>query len=173
MVLAAGLSYVDLNFLGRANVIATGVIAGEAGTALVDPGPASCLSTLEEQLQAQGVRLRDVTHLLLTHIHLDHAGATGTIVKRHPQVQVVVHERGATHMIDPQKLLDSATRLYGADMDRLWGEFLAVPEGNIRTVRGGERIEAAGRTFDVAYTPGHALHHVSFYDASARRSARR
>jgi glyoxylase-like metal-dependent hydrolase (beta-lactamase superfamily II) len=167
MVLAAGLSYVDLNFLDRPKVIATGVIASAAGIALVDPGPGSCLATLEEQLQAQGVRLGDVTHLLLTHIHLDHAGATGTIVKRHPHVQVVVHERGATHMIDPQKLLDSATRLYGADMDRLWGEFLAVPERNVRGVRGGERIEAAGRTFDVAYTPGHALHHVSFYDASS------
>jgi glyoxylase-like metal-dependent hydrolase (beta-lactamase superfamily II) len=167
MVLAAGLSYIDLKFLGRAHAIATGVITSAAGTALVDPGPSSCLSALEEGLHAQGIHLADVTHLLLTHIHLDHAGAAGTIVRRHPHVQVVVHERGATHMIDPQKLLDSATRLYGADMDRLWGEFLAVPEGNVQPLRGGERIDAAGRTFDVQYTPGHASHHVSFYDASS------
>ena len=167
MVLAAGLTYIDLNFLGRTHAIATGVIRGGGGTALVDPGPTSCLATLEEGLHAQGIHLADVTDLLLTHIHLDHAGATGTIVRRHPHVRVFVHERGATHMVDPQKLLDSATRLYGADMDRLWGEFLAVPEVNVRRLQGGERIEVAGRTFDVAYTPGHASHHVSYYDAGS------
>ena len=167
MVLAAGLTYVDLNFLGRTHAIATAVIRGGGGTALVDPGPTSCLATLEEGLHAHGIHLADVTDLLLTHIHLDHAGATGTIVRRHPHVRVFVHERGATHMVDPQKLLDSATRLYGADMDRLWGEFLAVPEANVRRLQGGERIEVAGRTFDVAYTAGHASHHVSYYDAGS------
>jgi glyoxylase-like metal-dependent hydrolase (beta-lactamase superfamily II) len=167
MVLAAGLSYVDLNFLGRAHAIATGVISGPGATALVDPGPTTCLDTLEAGLHEQGIHLADVTHLLLTHIHLDHAAATGTIVRRHPHVQVLVHERGATHMIDPHKLLDSATRLYGADMDRLWGEFLAVPASNVRRLQGGERVEVAGRTFEVAYTPGHASHHVSYYDASS------
>jgi glyoxylase-like metal-dependent hydrolase (beta-lactamase superfamily II) len=167
MVLAPGLTYVDLNFLGRAHVIATGVIAGAGGVALVDPGPTSCLPTLEAGLHAQGVALGDVTDLLLTHIHLDHAGATGTIVKRHPHVRVFVHDFGATHLIDPKKLLDSATRLYGADMDRLWGEFLAVPAANVQRLEGGERITAAGRSFEVAYTPGHASHHVSYYDPSS------
>jgi glyoxylase-like metal-dependent hydrolase (beta-lactamase superfamily II) len=166
-LLAPGMSYVDLQFLGRPQAIATGVIAGAGETALVDPGPASCLETLEQGLHAQGIRLADVTHLLLTHIHLDHAGAAGTIVRRHPHVQVLVHERGATHLIDPAKLLDSATRLYGEDMDRLWGEFLAVPEANVRALRGGERVGAGGRTFDVAYTPGHASHHVSYFDAAS------
>jgi glyoxylase-like metal-dependent hydrolase (beta-lactamase superfamily II) len=167
MVLAAGLSYVDLNFLGRPHAIATGIIRGPGAIALVDPGPTTCLVALEEGLQAQGIDLRDLTHLLLTHIHLDHAGATGTIVRRHPHIQVLVHERGATHMVDPQKLLDSATRLYGADMDRLWGDFLAVPASNVRRLQGGERVEVAGRMFEVAYTPGHASHHVSYYDASS------
>jgi glyoxylase-like metal-dependent hydrolase (beta-lactamase superfamily II) len=167
MVLAAGLSYIDLNFLGRPHAIATAVITGARDTALVDPGPTSCLATLEEGLHAQGIDLRDVTHLLLTHIHLDHAGATGTITKRHPHIQVLVHERGATHMVDPDKLLASATRLYGAEMDRLWGEFLAVPAANVRRLQGGERLDIAGRVFDVAYTPGHASHHVSYYDASS------
>ena len=167
MVLAAGVTYVDLNFLGRPHAIATGVIRDARGTALIDPGPTSCLTALEEGLHAQGIPLAEVTHLLLTHIHLDHAGVSGTIVKRHPHIRVLVHERGALHMVDPQKLLDSATRLYGADMDRLWGEFLAVPAANIQSLSGGERLDVAGRTFEVAYTPGHASHHVSFYDASS------
>jgi glyoxylase-like metal-dependent hydrolase (beta-lactamase superfamily II) len=167
MILAAGLSYIDLNFLGRPHAIATAIVRSPRAIALVDPGPTTCLVALEEGLHAQGIHLADVTHLVLTHIHLDHAGATGTIVKRHPHIQVLVHERGATHMVDPQKLLDSAKRLYGADMDRLWGEFLAVPAANVQRLQGGERLEIAGRTFEVAYTPGHASHHVSYYDASS------
>jgi glyoxylase-like metal-dependent hydrolase (beta-lactamase superfamily II) len=167
MILATGLQYVDLNFQGRPRTIATGVISGAGEHALVDPGPTSCLDRLEEGLHARGVRLQEVTQLLLTHIHLDHAGATGTIVKRHPHIQVLVHERGARHMIDPGKLLESATRLYGKNMDRLWGEFLAVPAANVRVLSGGERVDAAGRTFEVAYTPGHASHHVSYFDAAS------
>jgi glyoxylase-like metal-dependent hydrolase (beta-lactamase superfamily II) len=166
-VLAPGLTYVDVDFLGRPNVIATAVVSGAGEVALVDPGPASCLARLEERLHAEGIRLHDVTHLLLTHIHLDHAGATGTIVKRHPQVAVYVHESGAKHLADPTKLIESATRLYGADMDRLWGAFLAVPEANLHRLAGGERVNAAGRTLEVAYTPGHATHHVSYFDASS------
>ena len=167
MVLAPGVSYVDLNFLGRSHAIATAVIGSAGETALVDPGPTSCLETLEAGLHAQGIRLADITHLLLTHIHLDHAGATGTIVKRHPRIQVLMHERGARHMIAPEKLLASAMQLYGGDMDRLWGEFLAVPPANVKTLMGGERVAVAGRTFEIAYTPGHASHHISYFDASS------
>jgi glyoxylase-like metal-dependent hydrolase (beta-lactamase superfamily II) len=165
--LSHGLSWIDLGFLGRSDVIAAALVQGPGGVAIVDPGPTSCLRTLEEGLQAQGVRWDDVRHLLLTHIHLDHAGAAGTIVRAHPHITVVVHERGAKHMIDPTRLLDSATRLYGADMDRLWGEFAAVPQGNIVSLVGGEVIDAGGRAFNVAYTPGHASHHVSYFDASS------
>jgi glyoxylase-like metal-dependent hydrolase (beta-lactamase superfamily II) len=166
-VLSSGLTYVDLNFRGRAKAIATAVVAGAGQTALIDPGPTSCLERLEEGLHARGVSLRDVTHLLLTHIHLDHAGAAGTIVARQPHVTVLVHERGAPHLIDPAKLLESATRLYGDDMDRLWGAFVAVPAANVRALAGGERLDVAGRSFDVAYTPGHASHHVSYFDPSS------
>ena len=165
--LAAGLSWIDLLFLGRPQAIATGVVHNVSGVALVDPGPTSCLQTLELGLERQGLSLNDVTHILLTHIHLDHAGATGTIVRRHPHISVVVHERGATHLADPTKLVASATRLYGAEMDRLWGEFAAVPTKNLVVLRGGERIEAGGRSFEVAYTPGHASHHVSYFDPSS------
>lgn len=166
-VLAPGLSWIDLRFLGRPHAIATAVVHGGGTLALVDPGPTSCLETLDLGLQAQGFRLSDVTHLLLTHIHLDHAGAAGTIVRRHPAVQVFVHERGAPHMSDPAKLLASATRLYGDQMDRLWGEFAAVPAASLVVLAGGERVEAGGRTFDVAYTPGHAAHHVSYFDRAS------
>jgi glyoxylase-like metal-dependent hydrolase (beta-lactamase superfamily II) len=165
--LTHGLSWIDLEFLGRSNVIAAGIVRSPAGVAIVDPGPTSCLSSLERGLQAQGIGWDDVRHLLLTHIHLDHAGAAGTIVRAHPHISVLVHERGAKHMIDPARLLDSATRLYGDQMDRLWGEFAAVPESRVVALTGGETIEAGGRRFDVAYTPGHASHHVSYFDASS------
>jgi glyoxylase-like metal-dependent hydrolase (beta-lactamase superfamily II) len=161
------LSWIDLQFLGRPHAIATAVIHSAAGAALVDPGPTTCLETLDLGLQGQGLRFADVRQILLTHIHLDHAGAAGTIVRAHPHIQVFVHERGATHMAEPQKLIDSARRLYGDDMDRLWGEFAPVPRQNLVALGGGEQIEAAGRRFEVAYTPGHASHHVSYFDRSS------
>jgi glyoxylase-like metal-dependent hydrolase (beta-lactamase superfamily II) len=165
--LSHGLSWIDLRFLGRSNVIASGVVQGASGVAIVDPGPTTCLATLEQGLQTHGIRWDDVRHILLTHIHLDHAGATGTIVRAHPQITVLVHERGAKHMIEPAKLLDSATRLYGDRMDQLWGEFAAVPAANVVALTGGERVDAGGRVLDVAYTPGHASHHVSYFDSSS------
>jgi len=166
-LLAPGLSWIDLRFLARPHAIATAVVSGGGTLALVDPGPATCLETLELGLQAQGLRLADVTHLLLTHIHLDHAGAAGTIVRQHPRVQVLVHEKGAPHLVEPAKLLASAARLYGDDMDRLWGEVAPVPADRLRVLAGGERIEAGGRRFEVAYTPGHASHHVSYFDPAS------
>ena len=165
--LADGLSWIDLQFTGRPRAIATVVVSGAGALALVDPGPSTCLGALESGLQAQGLRLNDVTDLLLTHIHLDHAGATGVIVRRQPRVRVFVHERGAPHLIDPSKLLASAVRLWGDRMDRLWGEVAPVPALNLTRLSGGERMDVAGRAFDVAYTPGHASHHVSYFDRSS------
>jgi glyoxylase-like metal-dependent hydrolase (beta-lactamase superfamily II) len=165
--LSHGLSYLDLEFLGRRHAIASALVQSDAGVAIVDPGPTTSLPTLELGLQQQGIRWTDVRHVLLTHIHLDHAGATGTIVRAHPHISVFVHERGAPHMENPQKLIDSATRLYGDNMNRLWGEIAPVPQANLTTLSGGERIEAGGRTFEVAYTPGHASHHVSYFDRAS------
>ena len=102
--------------------------------------------------------------LLLTHIHLDHAGAAGTIVRQHPHVKVYVHERGAPHLVDPAKLLASATRLYGDQMDRLWGEFAAVPTTNLVVPADEDVLDVGGALFDVAYTAGHASHHVCYRD---------
>jgi glyoxylase-like metal-dependent hydrolase (beta-lactamase superfamily II) len=165
--LAAGLSWIDLLFLGRPERVAAALVSGAGGTAIIDPGPTTCLETLEASLAMHGQSLASVTHLVLTHIHLDHAGVSGTLVRRYPRIQVVVHERGARHMVDPSRLLDSATRLYGDAMDRLWGEVAPVPGRNLMVVHGGETIEVGGRSFAVAYTPGHASHHVSYFDASS------
>jgi glyoxylase-like metal-dependent hydrolase (beta-lactamase superfamily II) len=166
--LASGIDYVDLNFLGFPNIIATAVLHGAGGVALIDPGPSTSLPTLRSALERSGVRISDLRQILLTHIHLDHAGSTGSLVKENPAIEVFVHERGAPHLADPAKLLSSATRLYGQDMDRLWGEFLSVPRERLRELKGGETIAAGGRTLDVAYTPGHASHHVSYFEPSTR-----
>ena len=139
----------DLLHLGRPRVIG----AWRVGEVLIDPGPSSCLAQLLPGLEDDPPRV-----LALTHIHLDHAGATGTLLRRFPEAEVWVHERGARHMVDPSRLIESATRLYGADMQRLWGEFLPVGKDRVRVLSGGERIGA----FRVAYTPGHASHHVSY-----------
>lgn len=162
--IARGITYTDLLHRGRPRVIATAVVQSAAGAALIDPGPTSCLETLRAALAGAGIAIADVRTLLLTHIHLDHAGATGSLLRENPDITVYVHERGAPHMIDPSKLLASAARLYGDEMDELWGAFLPVPEANVRALAGGERIAAADRKFEVAYTPGHASHHVSFLD---------
>ena len=166
--LAAGLDYVDLQFLGTPEVIATAVLHGAGDVALVDPGPSTSLATLRDALRRKGIAIADVRQLLLTHIHLDHAGATGTLVRENPAIEVWVHERGARHLVDPTKLLASAARLYQGDMERLWGDFLPVPEDRIRPLAGGERIRAGGRDLQVAYTPGHASHHVSYFDPASR-----
>jgi glyoxylase-like metal-dependent hydrolase (beta-lactamase superfamily II) len=166
--LAAGLDYVDLDFLGIPEIIATAILHSASGVALVDPGPSTTLEHLKGSLERKGISLRDVRQILLTHIHLDHAGATGSLVRETPDIEVFVHERGAPHMIDPSRLIASAGRLYGQDMERLWGEFVPVPAGRIRVLKGGELITAGGRELHVEYTPGHAYHHVSFFDRSTR-----
>jgi glyoxylase-like metal-dependent hydrolase (beta-lactamase superfamily II) len=139
---------IDVHHLGNPLVICCFAL----DDVIVDPGPESSHHTLLEALDAPPQRI------LLTHIHFDHAGATGALVRRWPDVEVWVHERGAPHLIDPSRLTASATRLYGDDMKRLWGEVVAVPEANLRILAGGETIGP----WRVEYTPGHASHHVSY-----------
>jgi len=165
--LAPGIDYVDLNFLGRPQIIATAILRDAAGVALIDPGPSTTLEGLLQALETQGIGVRDVRQLLLTHIHLDHAGATGSLLRANPDIEVFVHEQGARHLIDPAKLLASASRLYAADMERLWGEVAAVPAARVSMLKGGERLLAGGRELEVAPTPGHAVHHVSYFDRSS------
>jgi glyoxylase-like metal-dependent hydrolase (beta-lactamase superfamily II) len=127
----------------------------QVGDVLVDPGPESCLPTLLGALGDERPRA-----LLLTHIHLDHAGASGALVRRWPGLEVYVHKRGAPHLVDPSRLMVSASRLYGDDMDRLWGDMTPVPEQNLRVLDQGGTL--LGGRFEYVYTPGHASHHVSY-----------
>jgi len=165
--LASGISYLDLQFVGVPRIIATAVLHGPGGVALIDPGPSTTLPVLRRELDRAGIAMGDVRQIVLTHIHLDHAGATGTLVHDNPSLRVYVHEIGAPHLADPSKLLASAARLYGNDMDRLWGEVRPVPRDAIVVLAGGERIAAGGRDLDVVYTPGHASHHVSYFSRDA------
>src|ERR687898_1929162 len=146
---------IDLLHLGRPKVIASYLLEGPE-PAIVDCGPSTCVEALERGLDARGLSLGDVRHLVLTHIHLDHAGAAGVLVRKQPGLRVHVSEIGMPHLVDPSRLERSARRLYGEDFDFLWGELVPVPEENVDVI--GDRV----LDFEAFPTPGHASHHVSF-----------
>lgn len=148
----------DLRHLGRERVIGSYLERGDE-PALVDCGPSSCLATLRATLAEHGLEVEELRHLVLTHIHLDHAGAAGALVRENPGLLVHVSEIGAPHLVDPSRLERSARRLYGADFDRLWGPLLPVPEENVRIV--GDSVLG----LEAFATPGHASHHVSYLTA--------
>lgn len=154
----------DTKWVGRPRSIAAALLLANGHRALVDPGPESTLGTLREQLGAHALSVADLDAILLTHVHLDHAGASGALVRENPRLAVYVHERGAQHMADPARLLASAARLWPNDLQRLFGKTLAVPAENLRVLQGGETLRLGGRKVDVVYTPGHASHHVSYVD---------
>jgi len=164
--IAPNTTLIDVEYLGNPRIIAACLLEGQGNVALIDPGPSSSLAKLRSKLDLLGLGVKGLDTILLTHIHLDHAGATGTLVRENPRLRVYVHERGAAHMIDPAKLLASAQRLYGDAMERLWGEFLPVPAENVSALAGGETLNIGGRQLEVVYTPGHASHHVSYFDAA-------
>jgi glyoxylase-like metal-dependent hydrolase (beta-lactamase superfamily II) len=155
---------IDTHWTGRTRSVASALLASGEHLALIDPGPASTFETVREQLRSRGIAVGDLNAILLTHIHLDHAGATGSLVRENPGLAVYVHENGAPHMIDPSKLLASAGRLWGDDLPRLFGTTLPVPAENLRILEGGETLKLGERSLGVVYTPGHASHHVSFFD---------
>ncbi len=161
--LATGVHAVDLEFLGEAGIIATVVLHGRQGVALIDPGPSTALRTLTRALDRRGFGLGDVRAILLTHVHLDHAGAAGTLLASCPGAMVFVHAHGARHLVDPSRLLASATQLYGSDMDRLWGEVRPVPADRVRVLGDADRLEIVGHNLESMWTPGHARHHVSYF----------
>jgi glyoxylase-like metal-dependent hydrolase (beta-lactamase superfamily II) len=154
----------DDNWIGHPRSIATALLESGGHRAIVDPGPGSTLETLREQLHAHGLSVGDLDAILLTHIHMDHAGATGALVRENPRLAVYVHSKGAPHMIDPSKLMASAARLWPNDLDRLFGPMLPVPPENLRILEGGETLTLGSRKVEVVYTPGHASHHVSFFE---------
>ena len=148
----------DLRHLGHERVIGCYLLETADGPALFDCGPATCVPELKERLREQGLELGDLRHLLLSHIHLDHAGAAGVLVREHPGLQVHVSEIGAPHLVDPSRLEHSARRLYGDEFDTLWGELAPVPEGNVHPAG----PEVLG--LECFPTPGHAWHHVCYLD---------
>jgi glyoxylase-like metal-dependent hydrolase (beta-lactamase superfamily II) len=150
----------DLMHQGADRVIGSYLLETDDGLALFDCGPSTCIPRLKAALLERGIELGDVHHLLLSHIHLDHAGAAGVLVREHPELLVHVSEIGAPHLADPSRLERSARRLYGDTFDTLWGELAPVPQENIRVVA------ARVLGLDCFPTQGHASHHVSYLDAA-------
>src|SRR4051794_7790287 len=149
---------IDLRHLGAEHVIASYVVETDDGRALFDCGPSTTIDALKAGLAARGLALGDIRHLLLSHIHFDHAGAAGALVREHPALQVHVSGIGAPHLVDPSRLERSARRLYGDTFDTLWGELAPVPQANVHVV-GDEVLGLA-----CFPSPGHASHHVSYLD---------
>jgi glyoxylase-like metal-dependent hydrolase (beta-lactamase superfamily II) len=162
--LMSSITAIDDLWMGRPRSIASGLLESDGHLAVVDPGPGSTLEMLQRGLKDKKISVGDLNAVLLTHIHLDHAGATGALVRENPQLAVYVHKNGAPHMIDPSKLLASAARLWPNELQRLFGEALPVPEKNLQILEGGESLVFGSRRVEVVYTPGHASHHVSYFD---------
>ena len=152
----------DTQHMGYQGTVGAYLVPGPGGSfALVESGPGSTLDNLEAAVREAGLEMEGLTSVILTHIHLDHAGAAGTLAGRY-NAEVYVHENGAAHLLDPSRLMKSATRIYGDMMDTLWGEMESVPQDLLRVVRDTDTFQAAGKRFDVRYTPGHASHHVAY-----------
>jgi glyoxylase-like metal-dependent hydrolase (beta-lactamase superfamily II) len=150
----------DLNFQGMARSIAAYLVRHGDAVVLVECGPGSTVNALQAGLAKEGLRANDVSHVLLTHIHLDHAGAAGWMADQ--GAMVLVHPVGAPHMLAPEKLLRSARRIYGDQMDALWGEFRAVPEHKLVIVNDGQEVQVGALRFLAVDTPGHAEHHHAY-----------
>lgn len=154
---------IDLDFQGVPGTIAAYVFSTSDGLALVDTGPASTIPALQAGLEGLGASLTEVRHILLTHIHLDHAGAAGTLIGRLPQARLYVHSRGAAHLKAPERLMASAAQIYGEQMDTLWGEMRPVPEAQMTVLDGHETFRLGDTEVTAIYTPGHAVHHLAYH----------
>ena len=158
------ITILDTNWVGRPHSVAAALLESNGHRAIIDPGPESTYATLRERLHSRGLSVAQLDAILLTHIHLDHAGASGSLVRENPRLVVYVHTRGAPHMIDPSRLLASAVRLWPDNLHQLFGETLPVPKENLQILDGGETLTLGARKLEVAYTPGHASHHASYFD---------
>jgi glyoxylase-like metal-dependent hydrolase (beta-lactamase superfamily II) len=151
---------IDLNFLGITGAIAAYLVPHSHGAVLVECGPGSTIPALQAGLRKHGLAETDITDVLLTHIHLDHGGAAGWLARQGARIHV--HPVGAPHLLDPEKLLASAARIYGNQLQMLWGEFLPVPEDRLSVVQDGDVVEIEGLRFQAIDTPGHANHHYAY-----------
>lgn len=166
--LADDLWLLDTLYQGEPGVIASYLLTGPAGLALVDVGSGASVTQLLDAVRATGCDPEDLLHLVLTHVHLDHAGASGILTRLLPRARVYVHRIGAPHLTDPSKLISSATRIYGDRMHQLWGEMEPVPADRITILDDGDVLRVGSRTLTALYTPGHAVHHLAFHDAARR-----
>jgi len=160
-----GFWQISLPFQDEEEIIGSYLLAGKDELVLIDPGPSSTLDALLERMRYTGFDPQDLTHILVTHVHLDHAGAVGSLARRVPKARVSVHKLGAPHLLDTSKLVASAKRIYGEKMQQLWGTIEPVPEEQLNVLEGNEILNLADRRLEVHYAPGHAIHHVIFFDA--------
>ncbi len=165
--LSPGAWQISLPFLGEHEIVGSYLLAGDNDLAIIDPGPGSMLEPLLASIREAGFEPRDVTHILATHIHLDHTGGAGSLMRHMPKAQVYVHSLGAPHLLDTSKVVASATRIYGERMQLLWGDIEPVPYERLRIIDDGDILNIAGRSLNVYYAPGHAVHHVIFFDAQS------
>ena len=159
---------IDHRFQGVPGTIASYLLTGDDDLTLIETGPATTTEALLAGVRAAGFDPEQITRLIVTHIHLDHAGAAGSLIERLPRARLFVHRVGAPHMIDPSKLIASATRIFQGDMDRLWGEILPVPEERVVVLDDESALRVGRRVLRALYTPGHASHHLAFHDAESR-----
>ncbi len=152
-------------FLGENEIIGSYLLAGQNELAIIDPGPGSMVESLLESIREAGFDPQDVTHILATHVHLDHAGSAGTLVRQLPGAQVYAHIKGAPHLLDTTKVVASASRIFGERLQLLWGKIESTPPERLTIIEGGDILNIADRRLEVHYTPGHAVHHVIFFDA--------
>lgn len=161
---SSGIEVIDLGYMDTPMVIASFVLEGESGLTLIETGPTTTVPNLESGLRAAGYGLADVGRIIVTHIHLDHSGGAGAILRNHSRIRLSVHPLGAPHLIDPARLLSSAERVYGDQLDRLFGEVISVPEDRVDVLADGETMASGGRSLRILFTPGHASHHVAILD---------
>ncbi|MFZ0829723.1 MAG: MBL fold metallo-hydrolase [Thermoplasmata archaeon] len=158
----------DLDFRDVEGLIASYVVPSPDGWTILETGPSSCRERLVEGLSAAGIDAEEVNRILVTHIHLDHAGGLGSAAALFPRATLYVHREGLAHMLDPSKLVASARRAWGAAADPLWGPILPVPADRLVALTGGERLPVRGGDLLVVATPGHAKHHLAFFDTATR-----
>ncbi|HEX2025739.1 MAG TPA: MBL fold metallo-hydrolase [Actinomycetota bacterium] len=165
---ADGIQAIDANMFGRDRLTSAYLIAADE-PAIVETGPTTSVDAVQRGLSSLGIDAGDLAHIVVTHIHLDHAGGAGALAGRYPNADVWVHERGAPHLADPARLVDSAGRIYGPErLLELFGPVHPVPGERLRAMHDGDRISLGNRTLDVLYTPGHAGHHVALVDDRTR-----
>ncbi len=162
--LNSGIWQISLPFQNEEEIIGSYLLAGGNELAIIDPGPGSMIEALLDAIHRAGFDPQEVTHLLATHVHLDHAGSVGSLMRHMPNAKVYAHSKGAPHLLDTSKVVASATRIYGDHMYQLWGDVESTPTDRLQTIEGGDVLTVAERRLEVHYTPGHAVHHVVFFD---------